>query len=161
MTAAEQVTKAYVEAREDVYRYLVILGLPPEHAQEATQEVFLRLHVALSRGEAIRNVRAWVFRVAHNLGLKIRAKRKGALFEIPADVPDFRPDAERRLLESDRIGRLNEGLQALSPQQRRCLYLRAEGLRYQEIAETLGVSLSSVGEYLTRALARLRKAVHD
>jgi RNA polymerase sigma-70 factor (ECF subfamily) len=56
--------------------------------------------------------------------------------------------------------RLRDGLEALSPQQRRCLYLRAEGLRYHEIAETLGVSLSTVAEYVSRGIARLRKAVH-
>jgi DNA-directed RNA polymerase specialized sigma24 family protein len=32
-----------------------------------------------------------------------------------------------------------------------------EGLRYPEIASTLGISASAVGEFLRRALARLKK----
>ena len=67
----DQVSRLFEEARDDVYRYLLTLGLYPPQAQEATQEVFLRLYVTLRKGEEIQNPRAWIFRVAHNLGLKI------------------------------------------------------------------------------------------
>ena len=72
----EQVTRLVEEARSDVYRYLLTLGISPPQAQEATQEVFLRLYGTLRKGETIRNPRAWIFRVAHNHGLKIRARRR-------------------------------------------------------------------------------------
>ena len=47
----------------------------------------------------------------------------------------------------------------LSPQQRNCLHLRAQGLRYREIAETMGISSSAVGEFLRRAVVRLKEAL--
>src|SRR5215510_11237693 len=76
MTAIEeQVTRAFEEVRDDVYRYLLTLGLHPPQAQEATQEVFLRLYAALKKGDQIENPRAWVFRVAHNHGLKVRERQ--------------------------------------------------------------------------------------
>src|SRR5229473_4699370 len=75
MTLQDQVAQLFMEARDDVYRYLLTLGLYPPQAQEATQEVFLRLYVTLRKGEEIQNPRAWIFRVAHNLGLKIRARQ--------------------------------------------------------------------------------------
>src|SRR3954451_1692513 len=81
----EQVSRLFEEAREDVYRYLLTLGLYPPQAQEATQEVFLRLYATLRKGEDIHSPRAWIFRVAHNLGLKIRAKQHS---EQPFD-PDL------------------------------------------------------------------------
>src|SRR5690348_9774626 len=68
----DRVSELYVESREDVYRYLLTLGLEPARAQEAAQEVFLRLYATLRKGESIDNPRAWIFRVAHNYGLKIR-----------------------------------------------------------------------------------------
>src|SRR5438105_15722808 len=74
-TLQEQVARLFEEAREDVYRYLLTLGLYPPRAQEAAQEVFLRLYATMRKGEDIQNPRAWVFRVAHNLGLKIRARQ--------------------------------------------------------------------------------------
>src|SRR5437868_13432483 len=67
----DQVAQLFLEARDDVYRYLLGLGLYPPQAQEGAQEVFLRLYATLKKGENIQNPRAWIFRVAHNLGLKI------------------------------------------------------------------------------------------
>jgi len=40
----DRVSRLFEEARDDVYRYLLTLGLYPPQAQEATQEVFLRLY---------------------------------------------------------------------------------------------------------------------
>src|SRR5580704_18945890 len=74
-TLQDQVAQLFQEARDDVYRYLLSLGLHPPQAQEGAQEVFLRLYVTLRKGEEIQNPRAWIFRVAHNLGLKIRARQ--------------------------------------------------------------------------------------
>lgn len=54
----EQVGRLFEEAREDVYRYLLTLGLYPAQAQETAQEVFLRLYATLRKGEEIRNARA-------------------------------------------------------------------------------------------------------
>ena len=71
----DEVGKLYEEARDDVYRYLLTLGLHPPRAQEAAQEVFLRLYTTLRKGDKLENPRAWVFRVAHNLGLKIRTRQ--------------------------------------------------------------------------------------
>src|SRR5437764_15221518 len=81
----DRVARLFEEARDDVYRYLLTLGLHPPQAQEATQEVFLRLYTTLRKGEQIQNPRAWVFRVAHNLGLKIRSRQHA---EEPLD-PDL------------------------------------------------------------------------
>jgi len=53
--------------------------------------------------------------------------------------------------------RLRQAVAKLTPQQRECLRLRASGLRYREIAEVLGIGISSVGELVQRATARLRE----
>lgn len=71
----DQVAQLFAETREDVYRYLLTLGVHPPKAQESVQEVFLRLYTTLKKGEKIENLRGWVFRVAHNLGLKVRARQ--------------------------------------------------------------------------------------
>src|SRR5579872_2074574 len=69
------VAQLFEESRDDVYRYLLTLGLHPPLAQEAVQEVFLRLYAGLKKGDDIQNPRGWVFRVAHNHGLKVRARQ--------------------------------------------------------------------------------------
>ena len=54
--------------------------------------------------------------------------------------------------------RLRAVLRALPEPDQHCLRLRAEGLRYREIAEVLGMSLGAVSISLTRSLARLERA---
>jgi RNA polymerase sigma-70 factor (ECF subfamily) len=160
LTLQDQVAQLFVEARDDVYRYLLGLGLHPPQAQEAAQEVFLRLYVTLKKGEDIQNPRGWIFRVAHNHGLKIRAKQNtsapfDAELELKLRSPELNP--EQSLLEREQTTRFHQAIQGLSEQQRRCLFLRLEGLRYPEIGSALGISASAVGEFLRRAIARLKK----
>jgi RNA polymerase sigma-70 factor (ECF subfamily) len=69
------------------------------------------------------------------------------------------PGAEKQLLEDESRRRLKEALADLSPQQRQVLQLRAAGLRYREIAETIGIGVSTVNEFMRRAVTRLRKAM--
>ncbi len=155
----EQVTRLFEEARGDVYRYLLSLGLHPPQAQEGTQEVFLRLYATLRKGEKIQNPRGWIFRVAHNHGLRVRARQDS---EVPFD-PDWEIgspntlDPEKELAERERMRRFHRAIENLSEQQRRCLFLRMEGLRYPEIGAALGISVSAVGEFLRRAIERLRR----
>ena len=156
----ERVGGLYEESRDDVYRYLLTLGLYPPAAQEVAQEVFLRLYEVLRKGEEIQNPRAWIFRVAHNLGLKIRARQNSEEpFNPEVATPSFTQTAtpESELLERERMTRFHAAVQGLSEQQRRCLFLRMEGLRYPEIGATLGISPSAVGEFLRRAMVRLKK----
>jgi RNA polymerase sigma-70 factor (ECF subfamily) len=164
MSLEDQVTQLYLDAREDVYRYLLTLGLQPAQAQENTQEAFLRLHQASRSREAIRNPRAWIFRVAHNLAMTQRTRESRNVAAEPdwlAQQPDQRKGAESKLIDKEKMTRLRAALAGLSPQQRQCLHLRAEGLRYHEIAEVAGIGISTVGEFLSRAMRRLRQAVND
>lgn len=158
-----QVEQAYEDARDDIYYYLLRMGFDSAESQDLTQETFLRLYVALRDGEAIRSIRGWVFRVAHNLGLKSREKRS----RLQPLNPDFEPFAsgaenpERSVIESERRAILDAAIRELSPQQRQCLHLRSEGLRYHEIADAIGISISSVAVFLRRAVSKLRKAADE
>ena len=159
-TADSTVLKAYEDAREDVYYYVVTLGLPAPQAQDVTQDVFLKLYVQLRDGEEIRNVRGWLFRVAHNEALKLKAKdRKFGEMAPGLEPRSHAIGAEKQMLENESQRRLKEALADLSPQQRQVLQLRAAGLRYREIAETIGIGVSTVNEFMRRAVVRLRKAM--
>src|SRR5579884_453064 len=160
MTLQEQVAQLFVEARDDVYRYLLNLGLYPPQAQEGAQEVFLRLYATLKKGEKIQNPRAWIFKVAHNYGLKVRGRQNSqAPFDadLEARIPGIEKDPEESLIEREQALNFHRAVQGLSEQQRHCLFLRLEGLRYPEIGSIMGISASTVGEFLRRAISRLKK----
>ena len=109
------------------------------------------------------SVRGWIFRVAHNVGVDARAKKQPLPLEIQMEsaVRDQRRGVEMDLIENERIDRIAGAWKTLSPKQRECLYLRSEGLRYRQIAESMGISVSSVREFLSRAVLRLQRAVNE
>src|SRR5947208_13975547 len=114
LTLQDQVAQLFEEAREDVYRYLLSLGLFPPQAQEGAQEVFLRLYATLKKGEKIQNPRGWIFRVAHNLGLKIRARQNSqAPFDADLESQLAAPGAgpEQSLLEREQALRFHKAVE--------------------------------------------------
>jgi RNA polymerase sigma-70 factor (ECF subfamily) len=159
----EEVVHLFDGFRDRLLRYALSFGLSIEDGEEIVQEVFLALFQHLQRGRPRGNLPGWMFRVTHNLALKQREQSRRnppvaiGPYEaaLPAD-PGLSPEAQ--LAGSQREEGLQAALRALPEQDQRCLYLRAEGLRYREIAEALGMSLGSVSMSLTRSLARLGRA---
>jgi RNA polymerase sigma-70 factor, ECF subfamily len=148
--------------RSSLLRYVLAFGLPLQDGEEVAQEVFLALFRHITLGKSRRNLRGWIFGVAHNLALKQRhANRRGKVHNHGIGVEnelDPSPNPEEQVLFKERQRRLLAFLRVLPEQDRCCLYLRAEGLRYREIAYVLGISLGNVSASLTRSLARLMKA---
>jgi RNA polymerase sigma-70 factor (ECF subfamily) len=133
------------------------LGLAVQDAEEIVQEVFLALFQHLQRGKSRENLRGWVFRVAHNLGLKRRQVRGLGEPDALNTLTDPGPDPEAQSAAKQRQQHLEGVLHALPELDRRCLSLRAEGLRYREIAAVLNMSLGAVSLSLSRSLARLAR----
>jgi RNA polymerase sigma-70 factor, ECF subfamily len=161
----QQVIQLFDELRSRLLRYLLAFGLPAQDCEEVIQEVFLALYQHLQRGRSRQNLRGWIFRVAHNLGLKRRLARTREAAHVwasdealAAAWPDPAENPEEQLVTSQRQKRLQAVLRALPEQDQWCLFLRAEGLRYREIAEVLDISLASVSASLGRSLARLTRA---
>ena len=162
LSVNEVVVQLYEQARDDVYYYVLRIGLSPEQAQDVAQEVFLKLYAQLRAGDEIYNPRGWIFRVAHNEALKLKARTIPQLEIAPGLEPeDPRPSAESELLDKSSRARLQKAIAELSPQQRQVLHLRSEGLRLREIGETIGIKTSTVNEFLRRAVARLKKVMDE
>jgi len=161
----KEVTALFDELRTPLLRYLVSFGLTVHDGEEVVQEVFLSLFLHLRNGKPRFNLRGWVFRVAHNLGLKRREKDQRLLKIVSCAEQDSveshldtAPDPEQHMSWVQRRDRLLAVLNVLNEQDQRCLFLRAEGLRYREIAQVLGISIGAVALSLARSLARLNEA---
>jgi RNA polymerase sigma-70 factor (ECF subfamily) len=154
-----EVLRLFDECADGLRRYALAFGLTPAASEDIVQEAFLSLFRHLRLGRSRENLRGWLYRVVHNLALKQRERGRrwlsvdaGAL-AIRLEDPEVNP--EERLAEAQRRDRLRAVARALPERDRRCLYLRAEGLNYRDIAGTLGVSLGSVAKSLARAFERL------
>src|SRR5713101_6616280 len=69
LTLEEKVTRYFEQWRDPVHRYVVAAFGDPAEAEDITQEAFLQLYQRMHAGQPVPNVRAWVFRAAHNLAI--------------------------------------------------------------------------------------------
>jgi RNA polymerase sigma-70 factor (ECF subfamily) len=161
----QDVMVLFDEMRRPLLRYLASFAFAAADAEEIVQDCFLALFQHLLRGRGRDNLKGWLFRVAHNLALRRRRddrrdREKFSPSAIPPEHavldPDLDPENQFAAKQAQRV--LLAVVDALPNQDRRCLYLRAEGLRYREIAEVLDLSISTVSVSLGRSLARICRA---
>jgi RNA polymerase sigma-70 factor (ECF subfamily) len=149
--------------RDPLLRYVVACGIAVTDGEDVVHDVFLSLFRHLQRGGSRSNLQGWVFRVAHNLALKRRARMRREANHLHRDlhsaflVIDPQPGPELRLVEREHRQRLRRVLNALPERERLCLRLRHHGLRYREIAKVLGISLGAVAKLLAHAIGRLER----
>ncbi len=145
--------------RTPLLHYLAGFGFAYPEGEDVIQDVFLALFRHLSQAKSRENLPGWLYRVAHNLALKRRQRsRREAESGVRTIAVDPAPTAEEALMDDQARERIMAVVQALGEQDRRCLFLRAEGLRYREIAEVLEISLGAVAASLARSLARMARA---
>jgi RNA polymerase sigma-70 factor (ECF subfamily) len=159
---AELVIDLFDRLQGRLLLYIRAFGLSEQDSEDVLQETFLSLFLHLSRRRSKENLHGWLFRVAHNLAIKSRVKshREAArgVDRAPCEAVDSSPCPHRLLEMKEARRRYGAILEALPEQDRRCLLLRAEGLKYREIARASGLSLGSVAASLSRSLARLARA---
>lgn len=149
--------------REPVIRYLRSMGCRHFVAEDISQEVFLRLHRAMADGLRVKDVRAWVFRVARNLYIDSRREdhrySSGSMDGVLSETA-YAPAVsgpEQAMLERERIRTIQREISRLPDLQRECMHLRAEGLRYHEIASVLDIPMTAAVDCVRQALKRLRR----
>jgi RNA polymerase sigma-70 factor (ECF subfamily) len=163
-----QVSEFFLAFKLPVYRYLLGLLGNRDDAEELTQEVFLSLYGTVQKGTRIESVRAWVFRVAHNLAMNLQKRPRlveavdeAEWWKLSQERSDPASDSEQRLLREEQRTRVLKAMRNLSPQERHCLDLRAEGLCFREIAEVLGIRISTVETFLDRGIRKIAKEINE
>jgi RNA polymerase sigma-70 factor (ECF subfamily) len=153
----------YHREQAPLRRYLVFLGIDADTAEEIVQETFLRLHGHIRAGGNRANLRAWLYRVAHNLARNEQTSARNRLcgpmndeaLLSGASIENGR-SPEWLFLNRERDEKLRFAIGALSAPQRECLVLRAQGMKYREIAAVLDLSISAVAENVQRGLEKLK-----
>ena len=135
-----------------------------EAAEDATQEVFVKMlkHAGQFHGGA--KLSTWLFSITANWCRdylrKSDNKAKEAedvLLSLPAPS-ELAPD--RRLEQRENEQRIQKALTALTPEQREAILLsRYQGLSYAEIAQISGCSEGAVKTRVFRAMETLKKAL--
>lgn len=171
LTGDRNAFRALVERHYSaVYRLCRSILRHPEDAEDATQEVFVRVFQALAQFQGRGAFGAWLRRLTVNHCLNrtqsasAKASARSHSLELMADTlpASHEFDPEERLLRSEERARIKSELDDLPPAQRAALGLRLlEGLSYEEIADLMGVPVNSVRSWLHRGRARLREALQE
>jgi RNA polymerase sigma-70 factor (ECF subfamily) len=139
-----------------------------DEALDLSQEVFLRVFRTLSSFRGQSALRTWIYRIvinqARNRQRWWRRRHRASQVSLDEHLQQF-GDVEskgdvlpdRLLASKEAAARLWEALDRLPFDQRTALILREiDGLRYEEIAFSLGVAIGTVKSRLTRARQALR-----
>ena len=163
----------YVLHRRELLRFLVARTGDQEEAEDALQELWLKLDGA-SEGP-IANARAYLYRMAQNIVLdRVRARRRRERRErswsdeaigvapLDGELADSAPNAEEMLAERDEVARIASAIANLPDGARRAFRLhKIDGLSHAEVAETLGISKSGVEKHMAVAMKYLRRILVD
>lgn len=142
-------------------------------AMELSQEVFLRVYKHLPSFEGSSSFYTWLYRITVNLCIDYYRKRKMKSYEYddrlshrPALQEEIFPvvsSASRetptgRLLREELAEKIREAMDKLSPKHRQVLVLRElEGMSYQDIADTVGISIGTVMSRLHHARKKMQE----
>ena len=156
--AAWETEELFAGNRDGLMRYLRRHLDDLSVAEDIAQESFIRFFQARSQDEDIEQPRAWLYRVAHNLLVDYGRKKR----------PDLLDDDGWLKIEGESAS-TTHGIEArveiatlpwhkLTAAETECLRLRSEGLKFREVGEVLGLSISTVTSYIARAVKKLQDA---
>jgi len=132
-----------------------------EDAQDASQEVFLRLYRNLAKVAGTENLPGWLYRVTVNVCHDVR--RRHPEVTLSGDLPEFvstAADPQQAAAEHERRRALEMSLRLLSEKERAALVLRdLEGLPTEEVAAILGTSQATVRSQIFKARIKMRDFV--
>lgn len=141
-------------------------------AEDLVQDVFLRVWRARKNYKPTAKFSTWVFHIAHNVASNaLRDKKRKKEFQVSANDGEssavFALDQMamastgvmpvRKLDKAERAEMVRTAVEALNDRQRTALLLcKFEGLSYQEIADTMELSVQAVKSLLSRARVNLK-----
>src|SRR5215207_2049877 len=132
--------------------------LPDARAEDALQQAYIAAWSALQRGDEVRDLRAWLYRIVHNTALnqlRVSGYDYAQLEESLRGGEAPQEEMERRAVVRQTL----TGLAGLPERQREALLrVAVEGRPQGEVARELGVSEGAVRQLVHRARLTLRAA---
>jgi RNA polymerase sigma factor (sigma-70 family) len=120
-----------------VYRYSRSIVRDPDDASDVLQNTMVKALRALPEHDGDVNVRAWLFRVAHNEAVSVLRRRRPQA-ELTEGDGGASPGPEEHATTRERLDELLGDLAQLPERQRGALVMRElSGLSYSEVAEAL------------------------
>jgi RNA polymerase sigma factor (sigma-70 family) len=134
-------------------------GETRERAEDLVQEAYLRMQVYCKEGHEVREPEAFLARTALNLAVDMRRhdhRSSRVAQDKRLELPDLVPPIDEMLALEERLLGVLRRLDRVSPRTREAFVMhRVQGFSYQEIADRLSISVSSVEKHIASAVALL------
>ena len=139
----------------------VVATYERDHAlrEELLQEVLMAIVISLPRLTQPDKVKPFIFRIAHNRSVShiARRMRERAHEQAAIEREAAAPSQEQALIQAEHGARLLEAIRQLALPYRQVMSLLLEDMSYEDIADTLGLSVSNVGVRVNRARKQLKE----
>ena len=145
--------------RPEILAYLTRLLGDAHDAEDACQETLLRAYRAFGRLAPHSNARAWLYKIATNTAFNaLKRRKRHAARTVDMDPDTLSPDSAASIEQREQLRAVVRAVNALPPKQRAALMMRQfQGLRYEEIAASLGGSQASARANVYQAIHKLRE----
>ncbi|RAJ07421.1 RNA polymerase sigma factor [Arenibacter echinorum] len=145
--------------KDKLYRLAKRLLVSKEEAEDATQEILMKLWSKNNMMEDYNNVEAYAMMMTKNFCLdRLKSKQAGNLKLVHSNYKDENVSLQNQVEVSDSLSWIEKIMEDLPEQQKMVLQLRdVEQYEFEEIAELLGMSATAVRV----ALSRARKTVRE
>ena len=146
----------YVETKESVYSYALSILKNPTEAEDVLHDCYIRIFKGASGYSSQGKPLAWIFTITRNLCLKVLNEKQNRI-DLTEDEWNEKLEGFTDLTTEERTV-LKDCLSKLSEEEQQVVSLHAlKGYKHREIAEALGVPLSTILSRYNRALAKLQK----
>ena len=149
--------------RGKLYSYILRITESKEVAEDTVHDVFLKIWINKESLPEILNLNAYLFRMAHNHaynGFRRMAKETLVMAELERQAGYETSDPNDKLIRKEVRKFIHDAVNKLTPQQKEVFRMsREEGLKQEEIAQRLNISIFTVKKHLTDALNYLRKEI--
>ncbi len=141
-----------------------------EEARDLSQETFLRAYRALKAFKGEARFSSWLYQIALNVCRDRMRRKRGRSFvsldeldETGQSPPAFAGPSALEIAERNDVARaVSAAVAALPEEQREVIVLKEyQGLTFLEIAEILGLPMSTVKTRLYRGLGQLRERLEQ
>lgn len=158
----EKAFRSFIEAHQQkVFRTCIGFLHDKEDAEDVTQEVFIEVFRSVKNYKGNAALSTWLYRIAVNKSLNFLQKRKGGFLVSLKEVLGISEtvyNPQKELLIKERNSFLANAIDQLPEKQRIAFTLaKYDDLSYQEIAEVMQTSVSSVESLIVRAKSNLQK----
>jgi len=158
----EQFEQLFSEYYEYLCRKTLALLHDPETTKDIVQDVFLRIWRQRALIDPGTDIKAYLGRSCINQALNYlrthkRTRRRETLYVARFQNDHIEADAESQLELGELADKITSGILALSPARREAFLLsRYAHMSYSEIAQKMGISISTVEKHMGKALQSLK-----